>query len=95
MLANPPIVSNTWLPIHRHGSVPDIYGKNIASSVGMIWPGAMMLDFLGHSQGKYRQAHDAILETLEQAIERSVCTPNLGGNVSTAEMGQSIEALLS
>jgi tartrate dehydrogenase/decarboxylase/D-malate dehydrogenase len=36
-----------------HGSAPDIYGKNIANPIGMIWSGAMMLDFLGHGQGKY------------------------------------------
>lgn len=77
-----------------HGSAPDIYGKNIANPVGMIWSGAMMLDFLGHSQGKYRQAHDAILQAIEHAIEQGVCTPDLGGNASTTEMGQGIEAVL-
>jgi isocitrate/isopropylmalate dehydrogenase len=30
-----------------HGSAPDIYGKNIANPVAMIWSGALMLDFLG------------------------------------------------
>src|SRR5262249_8779127 len=39
-----------------HGSAPDIYGKNIANPVAMIWSGALMLDFLGH-----RDAHDAIV----------------------------------
>ena len=29
-----------------HGSAPDIYGKNIANPVAMIWSGALMLDFL-------------------------------------------------
>lgn len=77
-----------------HGSAPDIYGKNIANPVGMIWSGAMMLDFLGHAQGKYKQAHDAILEAIEQTIEEGVCTPDLGGNASTTEMGQSVEAML-
>jgi tartrate dehydrogenase/decarboxylase/D-malate dehydrogenase len=31
-----------------HGSAPDIYGRNIANPIAMIWCGAMMLDFLGH-----------------------------------------------
>ena len=29
-----------------YGSAPDIYGKNIANPVAMVWSGAMMLDFL-------------------------------------------------
>src|SRR6185369_15723645 len=39
-----------------HGSAPDIYGKNVANPIAMIWSGAMMMDFLGQ-----REAHDAIL----------------------------------
>jgi tartrate dehydrogenase/decarboxylase/D-malate dehydrogenase len=33
-----------------HGSAPDIYGRNIANPIGMIWSGAMMLErrFLGN-----------------------------------------------
>lgn len=77
-----------------HGSAPDIYGKNIANPIGVIWSGAMMLDFLGHSKGKYKQAHDAILETIESVIEEGVRTPDLGGNANTTEMGLSIEAAL-
>ena len=34
----------------------DIYGKNIANPIAMIWSGAMMLDFLGGSSGVYREA---------------------------------------
>jgi tartrate dehydrogenase/decarboxylase/D-malate dehydrogenase len=46
-----------------HGSAPDIYGKNIANPVAMIWSVAMMLDFLGH-----RDAHDAILRAIETVL---------------------------
>lgn len=77
-----------------HGSAPDIYGKNIANPVGMIWSGALMLDFLGHSQGKFRLAHDTIIEAIEQAIEAGACTPDLGGTASTTEMGMAIAALV-
>ena len=35
-----------------HGSAPDIYGKNIANPIAMIWSGALMLDFLAQSQGE-------------------------------------------
>lgn len=30
-----------------HGSAPDIYGRNIANPIAMIWSAALMLDFLG------------------------------------------------
>src|SRR2546427_1507285 len=39
-----------------HGSAPDIYGKNIANPVAMIWSAALMLDFLTHGQGAGRAA---------------------------------------
>jgi len=77
-----------------HGSAPDIYGKNIANPIGMIWSGAMMLDFLGGGQGKYRQAHDAILRAIEQTLVDGVRTPDLGGQASTTEAGKAIAQAL-
>jgi tartrate dehydrogenase/decarboxylase/D-malate dehydrogenase len=47
------------------GSAPDIFGKNIANPVAMIWSGALMLDFLSHSQGAGRAAHDAIAAAVQ------------------------------
>src|SRR6202041_3530384 len=44
-----------------HGSAPDIFGKNIANPIAMVWSAAMMLDFLGNGQGVEREAHDAML----------------------------------
>ncbi len=41
-----------------HGSAPDIYGKNIANPLATIWAGAMMLDFLGNGDERYRAAHE-------------------------------------
>ncbi len=73
-----------------HGSAPDIYGKNIANPIGMIWSGAMMLDFLGDSQGEYRAAHDAILSAIEHTVENGPRTPDLGGSASTTEVGEAI-----
>ncbi|ANN78055.1 tartrate dehydrogenase [Bordetella flabilis] len=73
-----------------HGSAPDIYGKNIANPIGMIWSGAMMLDFLGNGQGRYREAHDAILRAIEQSLADGVRTPDLGGKASTTEAGKAI-----
>ena len=70
-----------------HGSAPDIYGKNIANPLGMIWTGAMMLDFLGQGDGRYRAAHDAILRGIEEGIAKGPRTPDLGGTASTTEVG--------
>jgi tartrate dehydrogenase/decarboxylase/D-malate dehydrogenase len=75
-----------------HGSAPDIYGKNIANPVGMIWSGALMLDFIDESGTIGRQAHDAILAAIEQVLAEGPRTPDLGGSASTTEMGQAIAA---
>lgn len=42
-----------------HGSAPDIFGKNIANPIAMIWSGALMLEFLGKrdEDARYRAAH--------------------------------------
>ena len=72
-----------------HGSAPDIYGKNIANPVAMIWSGALMLDFLG-----CRSAHDAIVAAIEQVLAHGPRTPDLGGTASTTEMGAAIAAAL-
>jgi tartrate dehydrogenase/decarboxylase/D-malate dehydrogenase len=73
-----------------HGSAPDIYGKNIANPIAMIWSGAMMLDFLGQ-----RDAHDAIVRAIEQVLAEGPRTPDLGGQASTTDVGQAIAAKVS
>jgi tartrate dehydrogenase/decarboxylase/D-malate dehydrogenase len=73
-----------------HGSAPDIYGKNIANPVAMIWSGALMLDFLGKSQGAGRAAHDAIVKAIEEVLLEGPHTPDLGGKASTTAMGEAI-----
>ena len=75
-----------------HGSAPDIYGKNIANPIAMVWSGALMLDFLGHSEGPWRAAHDTIVAAIEATIRSGPRTPDLGGTASTTEMGQTIAA---
>jgi len=72
-----------------HGSAPDIYGRNIANPVAMIWSGALMLDFLGR-----RDAHDAIVAAIEAVLAHGPRTPDLGGGASTTEMGTAIAALV-
>jgi len=75
-----------------HGSAPDIYGKNCANPIAMIWSGALMLDFLTQSQGNGRAAHDAIVKAIEAVIKNGPRTPDLGGNASTTEVGEAIAA---
>lgn len=77
-----------------HGSAPDIFGKNIANPIAMIWSGAMMLDFLGDGDARYRQAHDGILQAIERIIADGPRTPDMRGNASTQQVGQAIAALL-
>jgi tartrate dehydrogenase/decarboxylase / D-malate dehydrogenase len=73
-----------------HGSAPDIYGRNIANPVAMVWSAAMMLDFLGH-----RAAHDAILRAIEQVLRDGPRTPDLGGSANTTQMGEALAALVA
>lgn len=73
-----------------HGSAPDIYGKNIANPVAMIWSGAMMLEFLG-----YKEAHDALVRAMEHVLVNGPRTPDMGGNASTTEVGKAIAGYLA
>ena len=73
-----------------HGSAPDIYGKNIANPIAMVWSGALMLDFLGNSQGVWREAHDALVQAIEETIKSGPRTPDLGGTAHTSDVGQAI-----
>ena len=77
-----------------HGSAPDIYGRNIANPVAMIWSGAMMLDFLGNGDTRYRQAHDAIMAAIERVLVDGPRTPDMQGAADTTQMGQAIAALI-
>lgn len=71
-----------------HGSAPDIAGKGIANPIGQIWSGAMMLEHLGH-----KQAADAIVAAFEAVLatgDKSVLTPDIGGQGSTVTLGEAI-----
>ncbi len=72
-----------------HGSAPDIYGDNIANPIGMIWSGALMLDFLGHPR-----AAACIVAAIERVLRDGPRTRDLGGSASTTEVGCAIEALV-
>ncbi|WP_439893343.1 tartrate dehydrogenase (plasmid) [Ralstonia sp. 25C] len=78
-----------------HGSAPDIYGKNIANPIAMIWSGALMLDFLTQGQGAGRAAHDAIVAAIETVLKVGPHTPDLGGTANTTQIGEAIAALVA
>ena len=78
-----------------HGSAPDIAGRGIANPVGMIWSGAMMLEFLGQEEPSYKQAHDDILAAIEYVLLHGPTTPDLGGQASTEDMGRAIAARIT
>ncbi|MEG1201568.1 MAG: tartrate dehydrogenase [Comamonas sp.] len=78
-----------------HGSAPDIYGKNIANPIAMIWSVAMMLDFLGKGEGSWRAAHDAIVDAISRVILSGPRTPDLGGTAKTPEVGAAIAQALA
>lgn len=73
-----------------HGSAPDIFGKGIANPIAMIWSGALMLDFLGR-----RDAHDKIVQAIEQVLKSGPRTPDMGGSASTGEVGRAVAHLVS
>jgi len=77
-----------------HGSAPDIYGKNIANPIAMIWSGAMMFEFLGQGDAKYTAAHDAIVQAMETCLTQGPRTPDMGGTASTTEVGEAIAEYL-
>ena len=77
-----------------HGSAPDIYGKNIANPIAMIWSGALLLDFLTDGQGAGREAHDAIVRAIETVLRDGPRTRDLGGNANTTEIGMAVAALI-
>ena len=77
-----------------HGSAPDISGKNIANPIAAIWSAALMLDFLTHSEGAGRAAHDAIMAAIETVLAQGPRTRDLGGEASTTDLGQAIARLV-
>jgi tartrate dehydrogenase/decarboxylase/D-malate dehydrogenase len=77
-----------------HGSAPDIYGRNIANPIAMIWSGAMMLEFLGQGDANYTAAHDAMLAAIERCLVEGPRTPDMGGTANTTDVGQAVTRYL-
>src|SRR5262245_24559050 len=68
-----------------HGSAPDIAGKGIANPLAAILSTAMMLDHL-----RLPSTADRIRRAIEQTLADGKQTPDLGGRLSTREMGAAV-----
>jgi len=71
-----------------HGSAPDIAGKGLANPIAAILSAAQMLDWLEHPPGAglIRSAVEHVL------ADPAIRTPDLGGKLTTAEIGNRIAA---
>lgn len=74
-----------------HGSAPDIAGKGIANPCASILSLAMALR---HSLGE-PEAAGRVERAVEAALEGGARTPDLGGSLSTRQMGEAILARLA
>ena len=80
-----------------HGTAPDIAGKGIANPVAMILSAGMMLDWLGQrfqdetAATGGRRIRSAVRRVLEDPAN---ATPDLGGNMTTTQLGNAIAAAL-
>lgn len=72
-----------------HGSAPDIAGKGIANPLGAVACVTLLLDHLGHAEAARR-----VDGALRRVVASGAVTPDLGGSLGTAEVGERILAEL-
>jgi 3-isopropylmalate dehydrogenase len=80
-----------------HGSAPDIAGRGIANPYAMIMSGKMLLEWLAvkHDEPRALAAARHIERAMERAIDEARhLTRDLGGDASTAAMGDAIAAAI-
>ena len=70
-----------------HGSAPDIAGQGIANPVGAVWSAALMLQHLGETY-----AATSLMRALEAVCRDGPRTRDVGGEGSTAEVGDAVAA---
>lgn len=68
-----------------HGSAPDIAGRGIANPLAAILSAAMMLDHLELPESAQR-----IRDAVERALAEGCKTADLGGSLSTVQMGAEV-----
>lgn len=72
-----------------HGSAPPLAGKGVANPIGAILTLSMMLEYLGH-----KPASIAVESAVSAAIQSNETTRDLGGELSTEQVGQAVIARL-
>ena len=72
-----------------HGSAPDLAGTGKANPLAAILTVAMMLEHLGHREDAQR-----VDAAVRRMIDDGATTPDLGGTLTTAEVGDRVIALL-
>ncbi len=72
-----------------HGSAPDIAGRGIANPIAAILAAQMLLENQGH-QEEGKMLHDAV----RQCLDTGMTTPDLGGKLSTSEVGKHVADLI-
>ncbi len=80
---NPETKRGLFEPVH--GTAPDIAGRGIVNPVGAILSASMMVRHLGHTD-----MANAIEGAVEAAIRAGECTRDLGGNLTTQEVGSAV-----
>ena len=80
---NPQTGRGLFEPVH--GTAPDIAGKGIVNPIGAILSASMMVRHLGHAD-----MAKAIESAVAAAIQAGDCTRDVGGNLSTSEVGDAI-----
>lgn len=68
-----------------HGSAPDIAGRGIANPIAAVLAAQMLLENQGFPE-EGRMLHDAV----RHCLDTGKTTPDLGGKLSTAEVGRAI-----
>jgi tartrate dehydrogenase/decarboxylase / D-malate dehydrogenase len=73
-----------------HGSAPDIAGQGVANPAGAIWSASLMLEHLGEAE-----AAGALMRALEAVCAEGPRTRDVGGEATTAEVGDAVADAVS
>ncbi len=80
---NPETGRGLFEPVH--GTAPDIAGRGLVNPIGAILSASMMVRHLGQSD-----MADAIEGAVQSAVRAGECTRDLGGSLSTGEVGDAV-----
>ena len=72
-----------------HGSAPKYKGLGVANPMATIWAGSLLLDHIGEPA-----ASGAVVRAIESCIRQGKVSRDMGGSLSTSEVGDSVAAAL-